>query len=170
MSHAVSRLRRVPPALEAAAGEGRHQGADAAWPVRRDVVGPALNAAGGLLQPMAAALAEPGAAEARLKRLYGVETLDGFGALAPAEVSALGLLAAYLETTQPGKAPALSAPRRTRFDLSAALSTIPGDFEPCSLRLNGARLDGGVWAFDDSAEVLFATFAGRRVKLTVSAC
>ena len=40
----------------------------------------ALKAAGGLVQPMAQALAEPAAAEARLKRLYGVETLDGFGA------------------------------------------------------------------------------------------
>ena len=39
----------------------------------------ALKAAGGLVQPMAQALAEPAASEARLKRLYGVETLDGFG-------------------------------------------------------------------------------------------
>ena len=72
----------------------------------------ALRAAGGLVQPMAQALAEPAAAEARLKRLYGVETLDGFGALSGAEVSALGLIAAHLETTQAGRLPALSAPRR----------------------------------------------------------
>jgi DNA mismatch repair protein MutS len=72
----------------------------------------ALKTAGGLVQPMAQALAEPAASEARLKRLYGVETLDGFGALSGAEVSALGLIAAHLETTQGGRAPALSAPRR----------------------------------------------------------
>src|SRR5580658_10540257 len=72
----------------------------------------ALKAAGGLAQPMAQALAEPSASEARLKRLYGVETLDGFGALSGAEVSALGLIAAHLEATQGGRAPALSAPRR----------------------------------------------------------
>ncbi len=72
----------------------------------------ALKLAGGLVQPMAQALAEPAASEARLKRLYGVETLDGFGALTGAEVSALGLIAAHLETTQGGRAPALSAPRR----------------------------------------------------------
>ncbi|HEY2707751.1 MAG TPA: DNA mismatch repair protein MutS [Caulobacteraceae bacterium] len=72
----------------------------------------ALKAAGGLVQPMAQALAEPSASEARLKRLYGVETLDGFGALTGAEISALGLLAAHLEATQGGRAPALSAPRR----------------------------------------------------------
>src|SRR5918997_312929 len=77
-----------------------------------DTVGGALRQASGLVQPMPSALAEPGAAEARLKRLYGVDTLDGFGGLAGAEVSALGLLAAHLETTQAGKLPALRPPRR----------------------------------------------------------
>ena len=72
----------------------------------------ALKLAGGAVQPMASALAEPSASEARLKRLYGVETLDGFGALSGAEISALGLIAAHLETTQAGRMPALSPPRR----------------------------------------------------------
>src|SRR5579871_6907140 len=72
----------------------------------------ALKAAGGLVQPMAQALAEPAASEARLKRLYGVETLDGFGALTGAEVAALGLIAAHLETTGAGRLPALGPPRR----------------------------------------------------------
>jgi DNA mismatch repair protein MutS len=72
----------------------------------------ALKSAGGVIQPMASALAEPSASEARLKRLYGVETLDGFGALSGAEVSALGLIAAHLETTQAGRMPALAPPRR----------------------------------------------------------
>ncbi|MCI3135398.1 DNA mismatch repair protein MutS [Phenylobacterium aquaticum] len=72
----------------------------------------ALRAAGGLVQPLPQALAEPAAAEARLKRLYGVDTLDGFGTLSGAEISALGLIAAHLETTQAGRVPALTAPRR----------------------------------------------------------
>jgi DNA mismatch repair protein MutS len=77
-----------------------------------EVLSAALKTVGGLIQPMAQALAEPGAAEARLKRLYGVGSLDGFGALSGAEVSALGLIAAHLETTQAGRIPVLSAPRR----------------------------------------------------------
>ncbi len=77
-----------------------------------EAISQALKAAGGFVQPMPGALAEPGASEARLKRLYGVETLDGFGPLSGAEVSALGLIAAHLETTQAGRVPALSAPRR----------------------------------------------------------
>jgi DNA mismatch repair protein MutS len=75
-------------------------------------VNAALKAAGGFVQPLPSALAEPSASETRLKRLYGVETLDGFGQLSGAEVSALGLIAAHLETTQAGKVPALSPPRR----------------------------------------------------------
>jgi DNA mismatch repair protein MutS len=77
-----------------------------------EIVNQALKGAGGLVQPVAQALAEPAASEARLKRLYGVDTLDGFGGLAGAEISALGLIAAHLEMTQAGKLPALSPPRR----------------------------------------------------------
>jgi DNA mismatch repair protein MutS len=76
------------------------------------VVRAAVEAAGGALAPLPGALAEPAASEARLKRLYQVATLDGFGALTGAEVSALGLLAAHLEMTQAGRAPLLRAPRR----------------------------------------------------------
>ena len=77
-----------------------------------EAVAAACKGAGGLLQPLPAALAEPAAAAARLKRLYGVGTLDGFGDFQPAELAALGLLAAHLETTQAGRLPALSPPRR----------------------------------------------------------
>ena len=77
-----------------------------------EVLAAAFKAQAGAIQPMAQALAEPQASEARLKRLYGVETLDGFGALGGAEISALGLIAAHLETTQAGRLPALSPPRR----------------------------------------------------------
>ncbi|MCR5878045.1 DNA mismatch repair protein MutS [Phenylobacterium sp. J367] len=77
-----------------------------------EAVNAALKLAGGFVQPLPQALAEPSASEARLKRLYGVDTLDGFGQLSGAEISALGLIAAHLETTQAGKLPALSAPRR----------------------------------------------------------
>ena len=73
----------------------------------------ALDGSGGVVQAMASAVAEPGAAQARVERLYGVAALDGFGAFEEAEISALGLIAAYLETTQAGKVPALSPPRRS---------------------------------------------------------
>ena len=77
------------------------------------IISAALEFCGGAVQPMPQAMAEPAASEARLKRLYGVDTLDGFGTLAGAEIAALGLIAAHLETTQAGRVPALRAPRRT---------------------------------------------------------
>ncbi|MBN8551428.1 MAG: DNA mismatch repair protein MutS [Caulobacterales bacterium] len=77
-----------------------------------EVVAAALKASGGVVQPMAQALAEPGAARDRVERLYGAATLDGFGDFEPAEIAALGLIAAYIETTQAGRLPALKAPRR----------------------------------------------------------
>ena len=73
----------------------------------------ALDGSGGVVQALPQALAEPMGAKARVERLYGVAALDGFGAFEEAEVSALGLIAAYLETTQAGRIPALSPPRRT---------------------------------------------------------
>jgi DNA mismatch repair protein MutS len=72
----------------------------------------ALKAGGGVLQPMPGALSDPQASDARVRRLYGVDTLDGFGGLNPAEIIALGLIAAHLEMTQAGRMPALAAPRR----------------------------------------------------------
>ena len=73
----------------------------------------ALDGSGGVVQAMPQALAEPTGARDRVQRLYGVSALDGFGAFEEAEVSALGLIAAYLETTQAGKIPALAPPRRS---------------------------------------------------------
>lgn len=73
----------------------------------------ALDGSGGVVQALPQALAEPVGARVRVERLYGVASLDGFGAFEEAEVSALGLVAAWLETTQAGKIPALSPPRRS---------------------------------------------------------
>ena len=64
------------------------------------------------VEPMAGALVEPAAAEARVRRLYGVATLDGFGPLTGAEIAALGLIAAHLDATQAGRPIALRAPKR----------------------------------------------------------
>ncbi|MFT3997319.1 MAG: DNA mismatch repair protein MutS [Asticcacaulis sp.] len=72
-----------------------------------------LKYCGGSIQPQPPSLSDPAAGEARLKRLYGVETLDGFGSFSPAELSALGMLAAYIDLTQAGKAPVLKAPKKT---------------------------------------------------------
>ena len=49
-------------------------------------------------------------AEARLKALFGVATLDGFGSFSRAELSAIGGLLAYLDYAGQGKLPHLAPP------------------------------------------------------------
>ncbi|WP_235865398.1 DNA mismatch repair protein MutS [Alloyangia mangrovi] len=51
-------------------------------------------------------------AEERLKRLFGVQTLSGFGAFERPELSALGALVDYLDITQKGRLPLLRPPQR----------------------------------------------------------
>ena len=51
-------------------------------------------------------------ARKRLETLYGVGTLDAFGAFSRAEVAAAGALVDYVELTQKGKLPRLAAPQR----------------------------------------------------------
>ena len=52
--------------------------------------------------------------ETRLKALFGVATLDGFGAFGRAELAAAGGLMAYLDHTQKGALPFLRPPRLQR--------------------------------------------------------
>jgi DNA mismatch repair protein MutS len=52
------------------------------------------------------------AAEARLKRLFGVATLDGYGSFGRAELAAAGGLIAYLERAGQGTLPFLQPPHR----------------------------------------------------------
>ncbi len=51
-------------------------------------------------------------ADRRLCTLFGVGSLDAFGAFGRAEVAAMGALVDYLELTQRGKLPLLQAPQR----------------------------------------------------------
>ncbi len=51
-------------------------------------------------------------AENRICKLFGIATLDAFGAFTRAEISAMGALIEYLEITQKGKLPLLRAPQK----------------------------------------------------------
>ncbi len=55
---------------------------------------------------------ESGAAERRLKELYGVASLDAFGAFSRPELAALGAVIGYAEVTQKGQLPHIKPPHR----------------------------------------------------------
>ena len=77
-----------------------------------DPLGDQIEEAGAVATPLSAASFDSASAEARLCKLFRVQSLDGFGAFARAELSALGALADYLELTQKGRLPMLKPPVR----------------------------------------------------------
>jgi DNA mismatch repair protein MutS len=64
------------------------------------------------LSPLPSSRFDSESARRRLEILYGVKALDAFGGFGRAEVAAAGALVDYVELTQKGKLPRLSAPRR----------------------------------------------------------
>ena len=62
--------------------------------------------------PLARDGLDAASAERRLKEFFGVATLDAFGAFTRAEIAAAGAALAYVERTQLGARPPLSAPVR----------------------------------------------------------
>jgi DNA mismatch repair protein MutS len=77
-----------------------------------ETIAPVLKSLGRALTPMPSVKFDSNSGERALKARYGVTSLDGFGQFCRAELSAAGALIAYLELTQKGKLPALSAPSR----------------------------------------------------------
>src|ERR1700704_2429643 len=75
-------------------------------------IGPILKELGSRLTPRPPASFDSAQGERALKSVYGVASLDGFGAFTRAELSAAGALVGYLELTQKGKRPALKTLKR----------------------------------------------------------
>ena len=73
-----------------------------------------IEEAGAALTPLSRAAFDSTGAAARLCRLYGVETLDAFGAFTRPELGAMGAIVEYLELTQKGQLPLLSPPHQER--------------------------------------------------------
>jgi DNA mismatch repair protein MutS len=72
----------------------------------------ATSGAGAALTPLPAAFFDGESAERRLCALFGVASMQAFGAFTRGELSAGAALIAYIEKTQVAKRPALEPPRR----------------------------------------------------------
>lgn len=68
--------------------------------------------AGGTATPLSGSSFDSASAETRLKALYRVSSLEGFGQFSRVETSALGAIADYIEITQKGALPLLRPPVR----------------------------------------------------------
>jgi len=71
-----------------------------------------VSESGGTLTVLGAAAFDSTGAETRLCALYGVGTLEAYGAFGRAEVAAMGAIVEWLEITQRGKLPLLRVPVR----------------------------------------------------------
>ncbi|UZK68000.1 DNA mismatch repair protein MutS [Sphingomonas sp. M1-B02] len=79
------------------------------------------------------------AGETRLKRLYGVATLDGFGSFSRAALAAAGGLVAYLDHTARGALPFLRPPRLSRTDATMAIDPATRDSLELCISQAGVR-------------------------------
>lgn len=77
--------------------------------------------------------------EARLKRLFGVATLDGFGNFSRAALAAAGGLVAYLEHTAKGSLPFLRPPRLSRTDAAMAIDAATRESLELTVSQSGTR-------------------------------
>ncbi len=75
------------------------------------------------ITPLSTSLFDSQNAQKRLEGVFGVGTLDGFGAFSRAEVSAAGTLIDYIDRTQKGKIPHLQPPNQLS---SASVMEIDG--------------------------------------------
>ncbi|MCW6532375.1 DNA mismatch repair protein MutS [Sphingomonas sp. MMSM20] len=82
---------------------------------------------------------ESAAGEARLKRLFGVATLDGFGQFGRAMLAAAGGLVAYLDHTAKGALPFLRPPRLSSANAAMAIDAATRDSLELIQTTGGAR-------------------------------
>jgi DNA mismatch repair protein MutS len=82
---------------------------------------------------------DSGSAEARLKALFGVATLDGFGSFSRAGLAAAGGLVAYLEHTAKGALPFLRPPQLARAAETMAIDAATRESLELTCTTNGQR-------------------------------
>jgi DNA mismatch repair protein MutS len=97
------------------------------------------------------------AAESRLLDVFGVKTLDAFGAFTRAEIAALGGLIAYAQETQKGRLPVIKPPRREEVNATLGLDAATRANLEIMVAASGAR-EGSLLAAIDRT----VTSAGAR--------
>lgn len=113
------------------------RGADDLSPDWRAAIERAAGAVRISVQPAAWFSTQSG--ESRVRSVYGVHALDGFGAFERSERSALGALLSYVDATQVGRLPVLQPPRRITSGATMAIDTATRISLEIVLSQNGAR-------------------------------
>ncbi|MEM7643694.1 MAG: DNA mismatch repair protein MutS [Pseudomonadota bacterium] len=113
--------------------------------------------------PLGKSAFDSGSAEARLKALFDVGSLEAFGGFGRAELGAMGALVEYVELTQRGRLPSIRPPRR---EAAGELMTIDAATRR-NLELvrgaSGSRDGSLLWAIDRTVTAGGARLLERRV-------
>jgi DNA mismatch repair protein MutS len=125
---------------------------------REPAIAAILRESGAALAPLGRDIGAGESAERRLLDFYGVETLDGFGALSQAEIAAAAAAILYVERTQKGKRPALRRPESFRERATLEIDAATRANLELTRTLSGAR-EGSLLATID----LTVTSAGARL-------
>ncbi|MDO5621259.1 MAG: DNA mismatch repair protein MutS [Paracoccus sp. (in: a-proteobacteria)] len=118
---------------------------------------------GAALTELPATAFDSQAADRRLRRLYGVETLDGFGHFDRAELAALGAIADYLTLTQKGAMPRLDAPVRESGAAAMQIDAATRRNLELTQALSGGREGSLLAAIDRSVTAGGARLLERRI-------
>lgn len=119
--------------------------------------------AGAALTELAPGSFDSTAAVRRLTALYGVETLDGFGQFARAELAALGAIADYLDLTQRGRMPRLAPPVRESGSGTMAIDAATRRNLELTQALSGGREGSLLAAVDRTVTAAGARLLERRL-------
>ncbi len=103
------------------------------------------------------------ASEKRICALFGVATLDAFGAFSRAEVSAMGAIIEYLEITQKGNLPLIALPQRESTDRTVQIDAATRRNLELTHSLSGGRAGSLLSVVDRTTTAAGARLLERRL-------
>jgi len=113
----------------------------------RDLAG-LVTESGAAMTPLARSSFDSAGAETRLRSLFNVGSLEGFGTFDRAELSAMGALTDYLELTQRGKLPLLRPPVKETPGGTVQIDAATRRNLEITASLQGGRENSLLWAVD----------------------
>jgi DNA mismatch repair protein MutS len=130
---------------------------------RAEAIRPVAEDMGTALTGLAPSSFDSQAAEARLCKLYKVQSLDGFGQFTRAERAALGALVDYLDLTQRGKLPLLQPPARDTAEELVQIDAATRRNLELTQSLSGTREGALLHAIDRTVTAAGARLLERRL-------
>ena len=128
----------------------------------RDLAG-LVTESGAAMTPLARSSFDSAGAETRLRSLFNVGSLEGFGTFDRAELSAMGALTDYLELTQRGKLPLLRPPVKETPGGTVQIDAATRRNLEITASLQGGRENSLLWAVDRTVTAGGARLLERRL-------